>query len=240
MELIPAIDIIEGKCVRLAKGDFSKKTVYNDNPLEVAKGFEDAGLHRLHIVDLDGAKGLSLTNVSVLESIASNTSLGIDYGGGLKTTDDINAVFNAGAAMVSVGSVTIKDPELFSSWLSKFGPRKFLPGSDVLDNTIRIHGWKEDTGINILDYIEQLIALDIHSIFCTDIAKDGMMQGPSILLYKEILKHFPSLHLIASGGVSCYEDLSHLKEAGCTGAIIGKAFFEGKITMPQIQQFLKL
>ena len=239
MELIPAIDIIDGKCVRLTKGDFTKKTIYNNNPLDVAKGFEGTGLKRLHIVDLDGANGQGLKNLKTLENISAHTSLSIDFGGGLKTTEDVKAVFNAGASMVSVGSVTVKYPDLFSQWIIDFGPEKFLPGADVLDKKIKIHGWKEDTGIDIFDFIESLIKLNIKKIFCTDISKDGMMQGPSVELYKEILKRFPELHLIASGGISCYEDLFTLKEAGCKGAIIGKAFYEGKITMLQIDNFLK-
>lgn len=239
MELIPAIDIIDGKCVRLVKGDFDQKTIYNNDPLNVAKSFEAIGLKRLHIVDLDGAKGQSLKNIRVLEEIAENTNLNIDFGGGLKTTENIKAVFNAGASTVSVGSVMIKNPGLFSQWIKDFGPRKFLPGADVLEKKIKIHGWKEDTGINIFDFITTLIDLNIQTIFCTDISKDGMMQGPSIELYKEILTEFPSLNLIASGGVSSYEDLFILKEAGCKGAIIGKAFYEEKITMQQIKEFLK-
>jgi len=239
MELIPAIDIIDGKCVRLTKGDFTKKIVYNDNPLDVAKGFEEAGLKRLHIVDLDGANGQGLKNLKTLENISGNTSLVIDFGGGLKTTEDIKAVFNAGASIVSIGSVAVKNPDLFSQWIIDFGPKKFLPGADVLDKKIKIHGWKENTGIDIFDFIENLIQLNIDTIFCTDISKDGMMQGPSMDLYKEILKRYPELHLIASGGISCYEDLFTLKEAGCKGAIIGKAFYEGKITMQQIDNFLK-
>ncbi len=239
MELIPAIDIIDGKCVRLAKGDFSKKIIYNDNPLEVAKEFEAAGLKRLHMVDLDGANGEGLKNLKTLESISANTSMVIDFGGGLKTTDNMISAFNAGAAMISLGSIIIKNPGLFSNWIEDFGPEKFLPGADVLHKKIKIHGWKEDTNINVFDFIEGLIRIEIHQIFCTDISKDGMMHGPATNLYKEILKTFPALHLIASGGISCYEDLLALKKIGCKGAIIGKAFYEGKITMLQIKDFLK-
>ena len=239
MELIPAIDIIDGKCVRLSKGDFNKKIVYNDDPVSVAKAFESAGIKRLHIVDLDGAAGKSLKNIDVLVSIAESTSLVTDFGGGLKTTDDIKAAFNAGASMVSIGSIIIKNYDLFSKWILDLGPEKFLPGADVLDKKIRVHGWKEDSGIDIFDFIQSLLHLDVQTIFCTDIAKDGMMQGPSTDLYKEIKEKFPTLNLIASGGVSCYEDLITLQEAGCKGAIIGKAFYEGKITMQQIELFLK-
>ena len=239
MELIPAIDIIDGECVRLSKGDFNKKIVYNDDPVSLAKAFESAGIKRLHIVDLDGAAGKSLKNIDVLVNIAESTSLVTDFGGGLKTTDDIKAAFNAGASMVSIGSIIIKNYDLFSKWILDLGPEKFLPGADVLDKKIRVHGWKEDSGIDIFDFIQSLLHLDVQTIFCTDIAKDGMMQGPSTDLYKEIKEKFPTLNLIASGGVSCYEDLITLQEAGCTGAIIGKAFYEGKITMQQIELFLK-
>lgn len=239
MELIPAIDIIDGKCVRLSKGDFNKKIVYDDDPLSVAKAFESSGIKRLHIVDLDGAAGKSLKNIDVLVSIAENTSLVIDFGGGLKNTEDIKAVFGAGASMVSVGSIIVKDYDLFSKWIIDFGAERFLPGADVLNKKIRVHGWKEDSGIGIFDFIQSLLDLHVPTIFCTDIAKDGMMQGPSIDLYKEIIKEFPTLNLIASGGVSCYKDLFTLQNAGCTGAIIGKAFYEGKITMQQIELFLK-
>lgn len=239
MELIPAIDIMDGKCVRLSKGDFNKKTVYSNNPLEIAKAFEDTGIKRLHIVDLDGANGASLKNIFILENIAANTSLVVDFGGGLKTTGDIKNVFNAGASIVSLGSVIIKSPDLFSQWVHEYGPDKFLPGADVLDKKIRISGWKENTDVNIFQLIQNLTMLNINTIFCTDISKDGMMQGPSVNLYKEILKKFTSLNLIASGGISCYDDLLTLQAAGCSGAIIGKAFYEGKITSKQIKEFLK-
>ncbi len=238
MELIPAIDIMDSKCVRLSKGDFTKKTIYSDNPLEIAQGFEAAGIKRLHIVDLDGANGKSLANIAVLKNIAGHTNLTIDFGGGLKTTEAIKEVFNAGASMISLGSVIIKSPELFAQWIVEFGPDKFLPGADVLDRKIKIHGWKEHTGVNIFDFIENLIQLNIDKIFCTDISKDGMMQGPSLDLYKEIIKQFPSLQLIASGGISCYEDLFTLRNLGCHGAIIGKAFYEGKISLQQIKDFI--
>ena len=239
MEIIPAIDIIDGKCVRLTKGDFENKIIYNDCPLEVAKGFEGAGITRLHIVDLDGANWEPLKNIKTLENIAKNTSLVIDFGGGIKNTEDITAVFNAGASIVSVGSVIIENPDLFSQWIDNFGPKKFLPGADVLHKKIKIHGWKKDTDIDVFDFISEMISKGIEQIFCTDISKDGMMQGPAAELYKEILKTFPSLHLIASGGISCYDDLLILKEAGCTGAIVGKAIYEEKISMKQITDFIK-
>ena len=239
MEIIPAIDIIDAKCVRLTKGDFEKKIIYNDDPLKVAKSFEEVGIKRLHIVDLDGANWEPLKNLKTLESISNNTSLIIDFGGGLKTTEDIQSVFNAGAAMVSVGSITVKDPDLFYQWIKDFGADKFLPGADVLFKKIKIHGWKEDTGIDVFDFITGIISKGINQVFCTDISKDGMMEGPSIDLYKEILSKFPSLHLIASGGISCFNDLIILKEIGCSGAIVGKAIYEEKITLKQIEDFIK-
>ncbi|HWH62150.1 MAG TPA: 1-(5-phosphoribosyl)-5-[(5-phosphoribosylamino)methylideneamino]imidazole-4-carboxamide isomerase [Ginsengibacter sp.] len=238
MELIPAIDIIDGKCVRLTKGDFSKKIIYRDNPLEIAKGFEAAGIKRLHIVDLDGANGEALKNIGVLENISARTSLLIDFGGGIKNTQSIKSVFSAGASMISLGSVIVKSPELFSKWVIDYGADKFLPGADVLDRKIKIYGWKENTDIDIFNFIENLLQLNIAKIFCTDISKDGMMQGPSIDLYKEIIQQFPSLQLIASGGISCYEDLVVLRDAGCSGAIIGKAFYENNISLQQIKNFI--
>jgi phosphoribosylformimino-5-aminoimidazole carboxamide ribotide isomerase len=237
MEIIPAIDVIDGKCVRLEKGDFEKKIIYYDDPLEAAKSFETAGIKRLHIVDLDGAKGASLKNIKTLEKISKNTSLVIDFGGGLKKTADLQSVFNAGASMVSVGSVIVKNQELFSQWIEDFGADKFLPGADVLDKKIKIHGWKEETGIDIFDFIRDLIRKGINTIFCTDISKDGMMQGPSTKLYGEILDEFPSLNLIASGGISRFEDLLVLKETGCSGAIIGKAIYEKKISLDELKDF---
>lgn len=239
MELIPAIDLMSGNCVRLQKGDFLKQTIYSNDPLSVAKKFEDAGVKRLHIVDLDGAKGKPLQNISVLEKIAGSTSLIIDFGGGIKNTPDAMSVFNAGASMISVGSVIIIAPKVFEEWVKQFGADKFLPGADVLDKKIKIHGWKDDAGVDIFRFIKSIMELNIDTIFCTDISKDGMMQGPSIDLYKEIIEKYSSLHLIASGGISCYNDLIALKEAGCSGAIIGKAFYEGNISIQQISSFIK-
>ncbi len=239
MEIIPAIDIIDGNCVRLEKGDFEKKIFYNDDPLSVAKSFEAVGVKRLHIVDLDGTKGQALKNIKTLENISKKTSLIIDFGGGLKTTGDLQSAFNAGAAMVSVGSITVKNPELFSEWVNDFGTDKILPGADVLHREIKIGGWKENTGMDVFDFIKGMIAKGLTNIFCTDISKDGMMQGPATLLYKEILSRFPSLNLIASGGISCFDDLLILKETGCKGAIVGKAIYEGKITLKHIEEFIK-
>jgi len=238
MEIIPAIDIIDGKCVRLTKGDFEKKVIYNDDPLEVAKSFEGVGIKRLHIVDLDGANWQPLKNIKILENISKNTSLIIDFGGGIKTVENVLRVFNAGASMVSVGSLAVKDPVLFFQMINQFGAEKFLPGADVLLKKIKIHGWKEETEIGVFDFITGIISKGINQVFCTDISKDGMMEGPSIDLYKEILSKFPSLHLIASGGISCFDDLIILKEIGCSGAIVGKAIYEGKIQLSQLKSFI--
>ncbi|MEP6582949.1 MAG: 1-(5-phosphoribosyl)-5-[(5-phosphoribosylamino)methylideneamino]imidazole-4-carboxamide isomerase [Ginsengibacter sp.] len=239
MDLIPAIDLIDGKCVRLSKGDYSKKIIYSDNPVDVAKSFEDSAITRLHIVDLDGAAGNYSGNLKTLENIAAQTNLLIDFGGGVKSALAVASVFNAGASMVNAGSVIVKDPGMFTQWIETFGAEKFLPGADVLEQKIKIHGWKEETGIDVFDFIKGLIALEIRTIFCTDISKDGMLAGPSVELYKSILASFPALKLIASGGVSCYDDLLVLEETGCDGAIIGKAFYEGKITLKQMENFIK-
>ena len=234
MTIIPAIDIINGKCVRLTKGDFAQQKVYNDNPVEVAKMFADAGLQRLHIVDLDGAKAGKIINLAVLEKIAAATSLTIDFGGGIKNITDVGNVFNAGAAMATIGSLAVKHPELLEEWLMEFGADKFLIGADVLDEKIKISGWLEDSGINIFDFIGRMIGLGAINIFCTDISKDGVMQGPSIELYKTIIEQHPEINLIASGGVSNIADVHELKAIGCSGAIIGKAIYEGNITLQQL------
>lgn len=235
MQIIPAIDIIEGKCVRLTQGDYSQKKVYNENPLEVAKQFEDAGIKRLHLVDLDGAKAGKIINHIVLESIANNTSLSIDFGGGIKTDEDIKIVFQSGAAIATVGSIAVKKPEVFYRWLVKYGGDRILLGADVKDERIAIHGWTEQTGIDILDFLEQNIKKGLQQTFCTDISKDGLLQGPAIDLYKKIISRFPKLHFIASGGVSGFEDLMRLKEIGCSGVIVGKAIYEGRIKMEDLR-----
>jgi phosphoribosylformimino-5-aminoimidazole carboxamide ribotide isomerase len=235
MTIIPAIDIINGKCVRLTKGDYAQKIVYNDHPVEVAKQFADAGLERLHIVDLDGAKAGKIINLDVLESIASATDLKIDFGGGVKNITDVGKIFDAGATMVTLGSIAVKHPELLEEWLIEFGADKFLIGADVLDENIKISGWLEDGGINIFDFISKMMGLGVSNIFCTDISKDGAMQGPSIELYKKIIATYPELNLTASGGVSNLEEVLLLKEIGCAGAIIGKAIYEGKITLEALK-----
>jgi phosphoribosylformimino-5-aminoimidazole carboxamide ribotide isomerase len=234
MDIIPAIDIIDGKCVRLTKGDYAQQKVYNENPLEVAKKFEEAGIQRLHIVDLDGAKAGKIINIKVLETIATNTKLVIDFGGGVKSITDVGNILNAGASIVTIGSLAVKHPEILEEWLLEFGTDKFLIGADVLDEKIKISGWLEDGGINIFQFIGKMLALGVQNIFCTDISKDGVMQGPSIELYKRIMEEHPEVNLIASGGVSNIEDVIQLKEIGCKGVIIGKAIYEGKVSLEQL------
>ena len=235
MTIIPAIDIINGKCVRLTMGDYARQIVYNDNPVEVAKQFEAAGIKRLHIVDLDGAKAGKIINFKVLENVAAATGLVIDFGGGVKSITDVANIFNAGAAMVTIGSLAVKQPALLEEWLLEFGTDKFLIGADVLDEKIRISGWLEDGGINIFDFIANMLGLGVTNIFCTDISKDGAMQGPSIALYKRIMAEHPEVNLIASGGVSEQKDVIALLEIGCSGAIIGKAIYEKKIPINPLQ-----
>jgi phosphoribosylformimino-5-aminoimidazole carboxamide ribotide isomerase len=239
MIIIPAIDIIDGKAVRLTKGDYAQQKVYNENPVEVAKQFEAAGIERLHIVDLDGAKAGKIINLKVLEDIATATSLKIDFGGGVKNISDVGNIFNAGAAMVTVGSLAVKHPELLEEWLMEFSAEKFLVGADVLDEKIKISGWLEDGGINIFDFIGKMISLGTTNIFCTDISKDGVMEGPSIELYKKIMEEHPEINLIASGGVSNMEDVKELQAIGCSGAIIGKAIYEGKVPLNPLKETLE-
>lgn len=238
MQIIPAIDIIEGKCVRLTQGDYSQKKVYNENPLEVAKQFEDAGIKRLHLVDLDGAKAGRVINWKVLENIATKTKLVIDFGGGIKTGKDIEIIFNSGGAIATIGSIAVKQPELFHQWLKKYGGDNILLGADVKNEKIAIHGWTEQTEINVFDFLEQHIDKGLKQAFCTDISKDGLLQGPATDLYKKIIERFPELKFIASGGVTSIDDLTKLKEAGCEGVIIGKAIYEGKIRMEELKPFI--
>lgn len=235
MEIIPAIDIIDGKCVRLTQGDYEQKKIYNEHPLEVAKEFEDAGLRRLHLVDLDGAKAGAVKNWKVLETIASKTSLTIDFGGGIKKEEDVKVVFDSGAALATVGSIAVKDEKTFVQWLQKFGAEKFLLGADVKDEKIAVGGWLETTDVWIYDFIEKYVHHGVQQIFCTDVSKDGKLEGPSIDLYKNIIAKFPSLHFIASGGVSGSEDVDALREIGCKGVIIGKAIYEGRIALSDLR-----
>ncbi len=234
MKIIPAIDIIDGKCVRLTKGDYAQQKIYNENPVEVAKQFEAAGLERVHIVDLDGAKAGKIVNLKVLEDVATATSLTIDFGGGVKNINDVGNIFEAGAAMVTIGSLAVKHPELLEEWLMEFGADKFLIGADVLDEKIKIAGWLEDTGIDITAFIANMLGLGVTNIFCTDISKDGVLEGPAIDLYKKILSDYPDIHLVASGGVSSIKDVKALKEIGCSGAIIGKAIYENRVTLKEL------
>lgn len=236
IEIIPAIDIIDGKCVRLSQGDYNEKKVYNEDPLEVAKMFEDAGIKRLHLVDLDGAKAKHIVNTSVLEKIATNTKLIIDFGGGVQSDKDIEIAFNAGASMVTGGSIAVRNRELFSGWIDKFGNDRIILGADCKDHKIAVSGWQEATSLDILDFIQDYTQKGITKIVCTDISKDGMLQGPSIDLYKEILSSFPELYLIASGGVSCFQDILDLESAGVPAVILGKAIYENRVTLKELSR----
>ena len=237
MQIIPAIDLIDGKCVRLTQGDYNQKTIYNENPVEVAKSFEAAGLNRLHLVDLDGAKAGKVTNWQVLENIAAATDLTIDFGGGIKTEEDVKIVLNSGARFATIGSIAVKNESLFTDWLDKYGSDQFLLGADVKNSLITIGGWLETTELSVFDFIKKYRDKGIQNVFCTDVSKDGLLQGPSLLLYKEIISRFPDLHFIASGGVSSIEDLSALQQIGCAAAIVGKAIYEGKVTLEELSKF---
>lgn len=237
MHIIPAIDLIDGKCVRLTQGDYSLKTVYNEDPLEVARMFEDNGIERLHLVDLDGAKKGQVVNLNVLETIASKTKLIIDFGGGVKTEEDIEKVYNSGAHFATIGSLAVKDPVLFFEWINKFGADRIFLGADVKNEKIAVSGWLESTEINVFDFLKANLAKGVKNVFCTDISKDGKMEGPSIDLYKKMMNSIPELELVASGGVSCYQDLIELKNIGCSGVIVGKAIYEGKIGLTQLKDF---
>src|SRR6478672_5889803 len=234
MQIIPAIDIIEGKCVRLTHGDYNQKKIYNEHPLEVAKQFEAAGLQRLHLVDLDGAKAGAVKNWKVLDTIAGKTSLVIDFGGGIKTVKDVEIVFNSGGALATVGSIAVKNEEELVEWMLKFGAEKFLLGADVKNEKITVSGWQEETQIWVYDFIQKYIDHGIEQIFCTDVSKDGKLEGPAIDLYKNIIAKFPELYFIASGGVSSLKDLEELKEIGCKGVIVGKAIYEGRISLNEL------
>ena len=238
MEIIPAIDIIDGKCVRLTQGDYEQKTIYNENPLEVAKAFEGAGLKRLHLVDLDGAKEGTVKNWVVLQQIAARTTLSIDFGGGIKQDKDLKIVFESGAAYATIGSLAVKQREVFVSWLNEYGADKFLLGADVKSEKIAIAGWLETTDIDIYDFLKDYVSQGIQQVFCTDVSKDGKLEGPAIDLYKKIIDQFPSLWFIASGGVSSMDDLHALKAIGCSGAIVGKAIYEGRIHLNELKYLL--
>ncbi len=237
MRVIPAIDIIDGKCVRLTQGDYDQKKVYNENPLEIAKQFENAGIQFLHLVDLDGAKSGHIVNHSVLEKIANNTSLQIDFGGGVKSDMDIKTAFDSGAKQVTCGSIAVKNPEIVQRWVKDFGSEKLILGADVKNKLISIHGWTEETDLSIENLITTYTSKGLTNVICTDIATDGMLSGPNVNLYKELLSQFPNIKLIASGGVSSVEDLMVLRDHHLDGAIVGKAIYEGKITLEQLTRF---
>ena len=238
IELIPAIDIIDGKCVRLSQGDYDTKKVYNENPLEVAKEFEANGIRRLHVVDLDGAKSKHVVNYRTLEMIATRTSLVIDFGGGIKTDEDMLIAFENGAQMVTLGSVAVKNPDLFKKWLSQYGAERIILGADAKNKRIAVSGWMEESSQELIPFLHDYTQEGIYKVLCTDISKDGMLQGPSIELYKEIMKEFPEMHLIASGGVSCLQDIIALEEAGIPAVVFGKALYEGRITMKDLIRFM--
>ena len=234
--IIPALDIIGGKCVRLSQGDFNRKTSYLVDPLEMAQRFEDAGLERLHLVDLDGAKTGQVVNLAVLDKIAKHTNLKVDFSGGIKTKEEIQTILNVGATWVSIGSMAVKEPDIFKSWLNHFGPEKMMLGADVKEEQVVIQGWQQQTDLNVLNFIQPYYKLGLRQVFCTDIMLDGMLQGPSLQLYQKILEHCPGLFLIASGGVSTLADIDRLEEAGCKGVIIGKAIYEGRISLEALMQ----
>ncbi|MGB0525700.1 MAG: 1-(5-phosphoribosyl)-5-[(5-phosphoribosylamino)methylideneamino]imidazole-4-carboxamide isomerase [Flammeovirgaceae bacterium] len=235
--IIPAIDLIDGKCVRLKQGDYNQKKVYNENPLEVAKSFEDAGIKRLHLVDLDGAKAKRIVNWKVLERIASHTRLKIDFGGGLRSNEDLMIAFNSGAYQITGGSIAVKSPETFKDWLKSYGADRVILGSDAKSGKIAINGWQEGTDHSLMDFLKDYVIEGVKYTICTDIDKDGMEQGPSFQLYQEILSEIPSLKLIASGGVTSLDDLVQLKEMGLYGAVVGKAIYEGKIQLKDLASF---
>ncbi len=238
MRIIPAIDIINGKCVRLSKGDYSTKIIYNENPLEVAKMFENHGIKYLHLVDLDGAKSSQIINHKILEQIASKTSLKIDFGGGLKSDDDLKIAFESGANQITGGSIAVKNPEVFKAWLEKYGSDKIILGADALNEKIAVSGWLEDSNEDLIPFIQNYLKEDVKYVICTDISKDGMLQGPSFDLYAKILKEAKGIKLIASGGISTFDELPKLAEMGCEGTIIGKAIYEHKISMKQLENFI--
>jgi phosphoribosylformimino-5-aminoimidazole carboxamide ribotide isomerase len=223
--------------VRLTQGDYEQKKIYNEHPLEVAMQFEDAGLQRLHLVDLDGAKAGAVKNWKVLETIAGKTSLVIDFGGGIKTEKDVNIVFDSGAALATIGSLAVKNEAEFVKWLLQFGAEKFLLGADVKDEKITVGGWLETTNISIYDFLQKYLDHGVQQVFCTDVSKDGLLAGPSVELYKKIIERFPSLHFIASGGVSSMKDLEALAAIGCHGAIVGKAIYENRISLDELKRF---
>ncbi|WP_333695498.1 1-(5-phosphoribosyl)-5-[(5-phosphoribosylamino)methylideneamino]imidazole-4-carboxamide isomerase [Flavobacterium sp.] len=238
MRIIPAIDIIEGKCVRLSKGDYDTKKIYNENPLEVAKSFEAHGIEYLHLVDLDGAKSSRIVNYKVLEQIASKTNLKIDFGGGLKSDADLKIAFESGANQITGGSIAIKQPEAFKNWIEQYGAEKIILGADALNEKVAISGWLEESKEELIPFIQNYQKEGIQYVICTDISKDGMLEGPSFELYQRILEQTKDMKLIASGGISAFDELPKLAELGCEGTIIGKAIYEGRITLKQLENYI--
>ena len=238
MRIIPAIDIIDGKCVRLSKGDYSTKIIYNENPLEVAKSFENHGIEYLHLVDLDGAKSSEIVNYKIIEQIAAKTNLKIDFGGGLKSDKDVKIAFESGASQITGGSIAIKNSELFEKWISYYGSEKVILGADALNEKVAVSGWLENSNVDLIPFIKNYQSKGIQYVICTDISKDGMLEGPSFELYSRILSEIPNIKLIASGGISTFEELPKLAEMGCEGTIIGKAIYEGRISLKQIENYI--
>lgn len=238
MRIIPAIDIIDGKCVRLSKGDYNTKKIYNENPLEVAKNFQDHGINYLHLVDLDGAKSSHIVNHKILESITTKTSLKVDFGGGLKTDKDLEIAFECGANQITGGSIAVKDPEVFKSWIDTYGAGKIILGADSRNDKIAVSGWLEESKQQVIPFIQDYESKGIKYVICTDISKDGMLEGPSFDLYREILSETKDLKLIASGGISHFDELPKLNELGCEGVIIGKAIYENRISLKQLENYI--
>ena len=240
IELIPAIDIIDGRCVRLSKGDYDACTRYSDNPVDVAQHFEQLGLRRLHVVDLDGAKEKHCVNLPVLEKICAATNLEVDFGGGVKSEQDLLSAFSAGASMVTVGSVAATQPDLVDGWIASHSANRFILGADICNGRIRTHGWLRESGVDLADFIARFIKRGVSRVLCTDISKDGMLSGPNIELYRDLMKQFPGCHLIASGGVSCTQDILELQKAGIPAVGFGKAFYEGRLDLPTLIQQLSV
>jgi phosphoribosylformimino-5-aminoimidazole carboxamide ribotide isomerase len=238
MRIIPAIDIIEGKCVRLSKGDYNTKIIYNENPLEVAKKFQDHGIEYLHLVDLDGAKASHIVNHKVLEQIATKTDLKIDFGGGLKTNEDLKIAFESGANQITGGSIAVKNPATFKSWLVKFGNDKIILGADANNEKIAVSGWQEESDQELIPFVKGYQVEGVSYVICTDISKDGMLEGPSFDLYKKMLEQLSGIKLIASGGISTFDELPRLAELGCEGTIIGKAIYENRISLKQLEDYI--
>jgi phosphoribosylformimino-5-aminoimidazole carboxamide ribotide isomerase len=238
IDIIPAIDIIDGSCIRLSQGDFSRQITYSNDPVTVARTFEDMGLTRLHLVDLDGARSGRIANLHILESVARSTDLRIDFSGGIQTDEDMRRVFDAGAVMAGIGSLAVRDPELIAKWTQLYGPEKILLGADVRNENLCVRGWQEDTSVNVGDFIARYSKIGLRQVFCTDVGKDGMMNGPATGLYQSLCARFPDMHLIASGGIAAVDDIISVSHAGCKGVIIGKAFYEGAITAKDLKPFI--